>query len=70
MTKIPESVLKKVKSGARAEPKPKNTQSRRLAFKRAEAYAKEYLAMERDHIRLNRQAKAAGSFYVAVCFFI
>ncbi len=35
-----------------------------MAFKRAEQYAAEYLAKERDTIRLQRQAKAADSFYV------
>lgn len=33
-------------------------------FKRAEKYIKEYRTKERDEIRLARQAKKAGNFYV------
>ncbi len=35
-----------------------------MIFKRAEQYVKEYRAKERDEIRLQRQARANGSFYV------
>ena len=35
-----------------------------MIFKRAESYVNEYLAKEKDEIRLKRQAKAQGSFYV------
>ena len=35
-----------------------------MIFKRAESYVKEYLAQERDVVRLTRQAKANNSFYV------
>jgi large subunit ribosomal protein L7e len=35
-----------------------------VIFKRAEQYVKEYRSQERDEIRLRRQAKAQGSFYV------
>ncbi|CAG8617556.1 15399_t:CDS:2, partial [Racocetra fulgida] len=38
--------------------------SRRIIFKRAEKYVKEYRAAERQEIRLRRQAKACGNFYV------
>ncbi len=33
-------------------------------FKRAEKYIKEYRTKERDEIRLARQAKKEGNFYV------
>jgi ribosomal protein L30/L7E len=38
--------------------------SRREYFKRAESYVKEYRRTERDVIRLKRQARKAGNFYV------
>merc|ERR1739845_186890 len=34
-------------------------------FKRAEKYVKEYRYAERDELRLTREAKKAGNFYVA-----
>jgi len=34
-------------------------------FKRAEAYVKEFRMKERDEIRLIRNAKKAGDFYIA-----
>ena len=37
---------------------------RKVIFKRAEAYVKEYLAQEKEEIRLKRAARAAGDFYV------
>ncbi len=39
-------------------------EKRRVIFKRAEQYAKEYLSQERDTIRLHRQAKSQNSFFV------
>lgn len=33
-------------------------------FKRAEKYAKEYRQKERNEIRLQRQAKTKGNFYI------
>jgi len=33
-------------------------------FKRAEKYIKEYRTKERDEVRLSRQAKKEGNFYV------
>merc|ERR1711950_113951 len=36
-----------------------------MGFKRAEKYVKEYRDKERDEIRLQRDAKKAGNFYVA-----
>ncbi|KAI1305371.1 60S ribosomal protein L7 [Halotydeus destructor] len=70
---IPESVLKKRK--IRAESKAKRLESglrqralsknkRVLILKRAEKYVKEYRSRERDVIRLKRQAKEHGNFYV------
>jgi Ribosomal L30 N-terminal domain len=41
-----------------------NKEKRKVIFKRAESYVKEYLAKERDEIRLSREAKAQNSFYV------
>ena len=37
---------------------------RKVIFKRAEAYVKEYRAAEQDEIRRRRQVKSAGKFYV------
>ena len=37
---------------------------RKDVFKRAEKYVKEYLAAEKEEIRLKRAARAAGDFYV------
>jgi large subunit ribosomal protein L7e len=70
---VPETLLKKRKSGAEIRAKAerharavakKRTASRKLVFKRAEKYVKEYRTLERSTIRLRRQAKRAGNFYV------
>jgi len=70
----PESFLKKRKAAdaikakraaAAADNKKKKSAVRREIFKRAEKYVKEYRAKERSEIRLRRQAKNAGNFYVA-----
>jgi len=37
---------------------------RKLIFKRAESFVKEYRTREREEIRLKRVARAAGDFYV------
>lgn len=37
---------------------------RKDLFTRAETYVKEYLAKEREEIRLKRAARQAGNFYV------
>jgi len=37
---------------------------RKVVFKRAESYVKEYLSKEREEIRLKRVARASGDFYV------
>ncbi|KAI8894931.1 ribosomal protein L30, ferredoxin-like fold domain-containing protein [Globomyces pollinis-pini] len=69
----PESVLKKRKAVEKAaaervakdiERKKANKEKRKVIFKRAESYVKEYLTKERDEIRLAREAKANNSFYV------
>lgn len=39
-------------------------EKRRLIFKRAEQYVKEYRKREHDEIRLKREAKKYGNFYV------
>jgi large subunit ribosomal protein L7e len=40
-------------------------QKRKVIFKRAETYVKEYLNAEKEEIRLRRAARAAGDFYVS-----
>jgi hypothetical protein len=37
---------------------------RKVIFKRAETYVKEYLSKEKEEIRLKRAARTAGDFYV------
>merc|ERR1711993_19270 len=44
--------------------KKQNREKRKVMFKRAEKYVKEYRVMERDQIRLARQAKKHNNFYV------
>lgn len=70
---MPESVLKKrqlrkiVKEAHRVKAQ-KAQKDRRLKhstiFKRAEKYVKEYRLRERDQVRLRRQAKSNGNFYI------
>merc|ERR1712198_187638 len=70
---IPETLLKRRKNleaieASRAAATLKQRKSlkekRRVIFKRAEQYTKEYRAKERDEIRLRRMAKRDGNFYV------
>ncbi|KAF2761177.1 60S ribosomal protein L7 [Pseudovirgaria hyperparasitica] len=70
---VPETLLKKRKSQekereARAAETQKrrasNKEKRKVIFKRAESYVKEYRDLEREKIRLSRAAKQEGSFYV------
>eukprot|EP00127_Corallochytrium_limacisporum_P006733 Clim_evm3s235 gene=Clim_evmTU3s235 len=70
---VPESVLKKRKAVEKAraqkaaelaETKKANKAKRREIFKRAEKYVKEYRNQEKDEIRLRREAKKVGNFYV------
>lgn len=37
---------------------------RKIIFKRAESYVKEYLSKEREEIRLKRAARTSGDYYV------
>ncbi|KAF8394579.1 hypothetical protein HHK36_020792 [Tetracentron sinense] len=70
---VPESVLKKrkrseewalAKKQAEEAQKKKNAENRKLIFKRAEQYAEEYTEQEKELIRLKREAKLKGGFYV------
>lgn len=70
---VPESVLKKRKRNeewALAEKKgleaakKKNSENRKLIFNRAKLYAKEYDEQQKELIRLKREAKLKGGFYV------
>ncbi|XP_053208350.1 60S ribosomal protein L7-like [Panonychus citri] len=70
---IPESLLKKRKRAAKLKAKSiSNALKRRTIlkqkkadiFKRAEKYVKEYRLAERDTIRLKKQAKSNGNYYV------
>jgi len=69
---VPESILKKRKTfeaikAKRAEQlkasKAKGRKKRRLIFKRAEQYVKEYRTTERSMIRFRRTAKSGGHFF-------
>merc|ERR1712062_392479 len=44
--------------------KKRSHEKRKVMFKRAEKYVKEYRVMERDTIRLNREARKHGNFYL------
>ncbi|EAU88749.1 60S ribosomal protein L7 [Coprinopsis cinerea okayama7 len=70
---VPETLLKKRKQNekAREERLAAATAARKAAkakrkviFKRAEAYVKEYLNKEKEEIRLKRAARASGDYYV------
>lgn len=70
---VPETQLKKRKSQEKereakaAEEKKRkdaNKKKREVIFKRAESYVKEYRDAERENIRLRREAKQSGSYYV------
>merc|ERR1711893_417062 len=70
---VPESLLKKRKQDAERRAKAakavllnkkKNRVKRREMFKRAEKYIKEYRIQEREEIRLSREARKHGNFYV------
>jgi large subunit ribosomal protein L7e len=72
-TTVPESVLKKRKAvekiraekiAAQVAKKKENKVKRGKIFKRAQDYVKEYKNLEREKIRLLREAKANKSFYV------
>lgn len=72
-TGIPESLLKKRKTqekivaarkAAEAEAKKAGKAKRKDIFKRAEKYVAEYRTQRNDEVRLKREAKKAGNFYV------
>jgi len=73
MSTVPESVLKKRKRDEEwAEKKAADAASAKAAavkknteiFKRAEEYVKQYRGQENDLIRLKREAKLKGGYYV------
>ncbi|OIW16980.1 hypothetical protein TanjilG_32847 [Lupinus angustifolius] len=70
---VPESVLKKqkreeewalAKQTESEVAKKKRAENRKLIFNRAKQYAKEYSDQEKELIRLKREAKLKGGFYV------
>ncbi|KAL1924467.1 60S ribosomal protein uL30 [Calcarisporiella thermophila] len=70
---VPETLLKKRTAQDKqkaaqvvslAEKKKAAVQKRRVIFNRAQKYAREYRSAELSEIRLRRQAKAQGNFYV------
>ncbi|XP_011337799.1 60S ribosomal protein L7-like [Ooceraea biroi] len=70
---VPESVLKRRKrretvQAARLQTSIKQRadryKKRKVIFKRAEDYVKEYRKKERDEVRLMRQAKNRGNYYI------
>jgi len=70
---VPETQLKKRKrnaalaeqrAAALAAKKVTAKTTRQVIFKRAETYAREYRSAERATIRLRRQAKAAGNYFI------
>ncbi|KIK08220.1 hypothetical protein K443DRAFT_672715 [Laccaria amethystina LaAM-08-1] len=70
---VPETLLKKRKQTEKAREerlaaasvaRKASKAKRKVIFKRAESYVKEYLAKEKDEIRLKRAARTAGDFYV------
>ncbi|KAH9981200.1 ribosomal protein L30, ferredoxin-like fold domain-containing protein [Lactifluus volemus] len=70
---VPETLLKKRKQNEKAREerlakasaaKKAGKAKRKIIFKRAESYVKEYLSKERDEIRLKRAARTSGDFYV------
>jgi len=72
-TPVPETLLKKTRTAEEraadrakriSNDRKKQRTTRRVIFKRAEKYVKEYRGMERSLIRFRRQARASGNFYV------
>merc|ERR1711934_777617 len=73
MAPVPESVLKKRKRDEQwaaqkaAERETKLSElkkKKKVIFKRAEQYVKEYVSQEQDLVRMKREARSKGSFYV------
>jgi len=72
-TRVPETLLKKratqekikaARAAAGVTKKAALKTKRKVIFKRAEKYTKEYRALERDEIRYKRIAKSKDNFYV------
>lgn len=70
---VPETFLKKQrttekaiveKTAQLAQEKKEKKEARKVIFKRADAYVKEYRQKEQDTVRLRRQAKQTGNYYV------
>merc|ERR1712029_1282856 len=70
---VPETILKRrkrqsenraVRAAALAKSRVARKQKRVDIFKRAEKYVKEYQTRERDELRLTREAKKEGNYYV------
>ncbi|PSN67476.1 60s ribosomal protein-like protein l7 [Corynespora cassiicola Philippines] len=70
---VPETLLKKRKSQEKAredralatkEKREKNKKKREAIFTRAEKYVKEYRDGEREKVRLSREAKREGNYFV------
>ncbi|KAI6028683.1 60S ribosomal protein L7 [Pisolithus orientalis] len=70
---VPETLLKRRKQNEKAREERLAAASaarkaakakRKVIFKRAEAYVKEYLEKEREEVRLKRVARSSGDFYV------
>jgi large subunit ribosomal protein L7e len=53
------------KAASAIEARKTSRVARKDIFKRAETYAKEYVAQEKDLVRLKREARSKGGFYVA-----
>ncbi|KAF3614152.1 60S ribosomal protein L7-4 [Capsicum annuum] len=72
-TPVPESILKKQKRSEEwalakkqelESAKKKNAENRKLIYNRAKLYAKEYEQQDKELIRLKREARLKGGFYV------
>jgi large subunit ribosomal protein L7e len=70
---VPETFLKKRKQNEKAREerlsaataaRKASKAKRKVIFKRAESYVKEYLSKEKEEIRLKRAARTVGDFYV------
>jgi len=70
---VPETLLKRRKQNDKAreeklaaaiDARKARIAKRRIIFKRADVYVKEYLAQETEEVRLRRAARASGDYYV------
>jgi len=73
LPEVPETLLKRRKIAAERRAKElkhkliekkKNREKRRLIFRRAESYIRQYRKEQKDKIRLLRQARKHGNYYV------